>query len=129
MYKVLIVSDSHGLKEQLKQIKERHEAEYLLHCGDSELDMDEDAMTGFLKVRGNCDFDVRYPLEQTFAINETVFFIAHGHLHDVKMDLTKISYRGEELGANIVCFGHTHVAGVQKDGGPSINQSRQHPSS
>lgn len=116
MHKVLIVSDSHGLTEQLNVIKERHQVDYMLHCGDSELDMDDPAMADFLKVRGNCDFDVRYPLEQTFSADGIVFFMAHGHLLDVKMDLTKISYRGEELKANVICFGHTHVAGVQKMG-------------
>ncbi|MDY0405426.1 metallophosphoesterase [Virgibacillus sp. 179-BFC.A HS] len=116
MHKVLVLSDSHGLKDQLLQIKNRHQVEQMIHCGDSELDMDDEAMAGFLKVRGNCDDDVRYPLEEIFTIADITFFVAHGHLLDVKSNLTRLSYRAEEEGASIVCFGHTHIAGAEKIG-------------
>src|SRR5699024_5239492 len=80
-------------------IKERHEIKNLIHCGDSELDMDASEMEGFLKVAGNCDFDARYPEEQVVDIGELKFLIVHGHLHGVKSGLTTLSYRAEELGA------------------------------
>lgn len=37
---VLIISDSHGLEEELQTIAKRHEAEVdlMIHCGDSELE-------------------------------------------------------------------------------------------
>jgi|SRR5690625_250061 len=112
--KVLIMSDSHGLENEITMIKERHEIKNLIHCGDSELDMDASEMEGFLKVAGNCDFDARYPEEQVVDIGELKFLIVHGHLHGVKSGLTTLSYRAEELGAQVACYGHTHIADVSK---------------
>src|SRR5699024_3060563 len=112
MHEVLVVSDSHGLTKELTEIKERHSPEYMIHCGDSELGIEALALDGFVKVAGNCDRDSRLPIEQTLTIDGLTLYIVHGHLHYVKKDLTRLSYRAEEVGAHIVVFGHTHVAGV-----------------
>lgn len=114
MNKVLIMSDSHGLEDEINMIKNRHQVKVKIHCGDSELDMDAPAMEGLLKVAGNCDFDARYPEEQTVNIGGLTFLIVHGHLHGVKGDLTALSYRCEELGAQVACYGHTHIADARQ---------------
>ncbi|WP_010651072.1 YfcE family phosphodiesterase, partial [Oceanobacillus massiliensis] len=103
MTKVLILSDSHGLTDELNAIKERHQVKSMIHCGDSELDMDAAELEGFYKVAGNCDFDVRYPDEQTLEIGGLIFYVTHGHLHNVKMDLMGLSYRAKELNADVIC--------------------------
>src|SRR5699024_2601698 len=108
------MSDSHGLENEIIMIKERHETKNLIHCGDSELDMDASVMEDFLKVAGNCDFDARYPEEQVVDIGELKSLIVHGHLHGVKSGLTALSYRAEALGAQVACYGHTHVADVSR---------------
>lgn len=117
MATVLIVSDSHGLTDELMEIKARHQTDYQIHCGDSELDIDADPLEGFYKVGGNCDFDRRYPNEQILEIDGLTFLVVHGHRHRVKFGLTDLSLRAREVGADIVCFGHTHVAGAVKEGG------------
>lgn len=114
MHKVLILSDSHGLVNEITVIKERHQIKNKIHCGDSELDLDAPEMEGLLKVAGNCDFDARYPEEQTVDIGGLKFLIVHGHLHGVKGNLTALSYRAEELGAQVACYGHTHVADARQ---------------
>ncbi|CDO01710.1 metallophosphatase [Oceanobacillus picturae] len=114
MTKVLIISDSHGLTDELLQIKKEHNLEYMIHCGDSELDLDSEEMEGFFKVAGNCDMDTRYPEEQTMEIDKIKILAVHGHLHNVKQNLLTAGYRAEELGAQVICFGHTHVAGAQQ---------------
>ncbi|GAB4073263.1 metallophosphoesterase [Barrientosiimonas marina] len=116
MTSVLIVSDSHGSTEELKTIVQRHRPDYQIHCGDSELEMDDPALKGFIKVGGNCDIDARYPEEQVSTIEDITFFIAHGHLHEVKTNPIAIAYRAEEEHAQVVCFGHTHMAGAEKIG-------------
>ncbi|MFD2628758.1 metallophosphoesterase [Oceanobacillus kapialis] len=122
MTQVLITSDSHGLTDELLQIKQKHKLEFMIHCGDSELDMDSQEMDGFYKVAGNCDIDTRYPEEQTLDIEGVKILAVHGHLHNVKQNLMTVGYRAEELGAKIICFGHTHVAGAQQvDGQLFIN--------
>lgn len=116
MIKILIVSDSHGLTKELSAIRARHlnEVELMIHCGDSQLMMDEPPMAGFLAVRGNCDFDTRYPLERIQEISGRKVYITHGHKYSVKTSLMSITYRARELNANIVCFGHSHVLGAAK---------------
>ena len=110
MPSVLILSDSHGLTRELKDIKERHQLQYMIHCGDSELDYRAHEMDDLVKIAGNCDFDPHYPDEETIKINGITFFITHGHLYNVKTNLMKLAYRSVELNAQVVCFGHTHIA-------------------
>ncbi|WP_404453361.1 metallophosphoesterase [Virgibacillus necropolis] len=116
MTKVLFVSDSHGLTNELTQIKNQVNVDHMIHCGDSELELDAEQLDGFVKVRGNCDYDNRLPNEQTIEIGDLNFFVTHGHLHRVKSELTTLSYRAEELNARVIGFGHTHVAGAEKVG-------------
>ncbi|WP_102345357.1 metallophosphoesterase family protein [Bacillus sp. Marseille-P3661] len=113
--KVLIVSDSHGLNKELDIIINRHsnEVDAMIHCGDSERDADSQEMLNFITVRGNCDFDENYPLEQVKEIKNVSFYITHGHLYNVKLSLLNLKYRAEEVGASVVCFGHSHIAGAE----------------
>lgn len=133
MTKVLILSDSHGLTDELAAIKEKFDLKYSIHCGDSELGMDAPEMEDFYKVAGNCDFDARYPEDHKIEIGGLTFYITHGHLHNVKSNLNRLSYHAEEAGANVICFGHTHVAGAEKIGDQlfinpgSILQPRNRP--
>lgn len=111
--KVLIISDSHGLEKELFEVFDRHkhEVDAIIHCGDSELP--KKAFLEYKKlliVGGNCDYDRTYDLEIYDELNHIKIFITHGHLHNVKFSTTKLSYRAEELGANLVCFGHSHLA-------------------
>jgi len=115
MTSVLIVSDSHGLTDKLSEIKTRHPADYYVHCGDSELDMDAGPLEEFYKVAGNCDHDSRLPNEEVLELDGITFLIVHGHLHRVKQGLHTLSLLAQEKEADIVCFGHTHVAGTAQD--------------
>lgn len=114
MPKVLILSDSHGLTEEITKIKKRHQLKYMIHCGDSELDMDAQVLRDVYKVGGNCDVDPEYPNELVFPMEGVRFMVVHGHLHQVKTGLLPLSYRAKEENANVVCFGHTHIAGAEK---------------
>jgi uncharacterized protein len=118
MSKVLVVSDSHGLMSELEELRERHlnEVDLMIHCGDSELMPDEKEMNGYLTVKGNCDFG-GYALETTTEIAGRKFFITHGHKYSVKSSLMNLSYKAAEAGADIVCFGHSHVLGAEVIGG------------
>ncbi|MCM3739930.1 metallophosphoesterase [Oceanobacillus luteolus] len=116
MTKVLILSDSHGLTDELSEIKARHQVDYRIHCGDSELDIDAGSLEGFYKVAGNCDFDNRYPGEQVLELGGLKFLVVHGHLHKVNHGLMTLSLRAKEVNADVICFGHTHQAGVVSEG-------------
>ncbi|WP_458412296.1 metallophosphoesterase family protein [Schinkia sp. CFF1] len=113
--KVLIVSDSHGLTKELIALKNRYrdEVDAMIHCGDSELSSNANEMADFLAVRGNCDVDRNFLNDRLIPFGGVPFYITHGHLYNVKMSLLNLRYRAEEVGAKIICFGHSHVAGAE----------------
>ncbi|HAX73269.1 MAG TPA: YfcE family phosphodiesterase [Firmicutes bacterium] len=109
--KIVVVSDSHFNDTVLTQIRERHlhEAKLFLHCGDSQLMSNHKSLEGYQVIRGNCDMDITLPNELVYDIdNKYKLFMTHGHLYDVKFSVHRLSYRAEEVGANIVCYGHSH---------------------
>jgi hypothetical protein len=115
MSKVLIVSDSHGLTKELEVLRERHinEVDMMIHCGDSQLTTDDKAISGYLTVMGNCDFGGGYPLETISEVSGRKFFITHGHRYSVKTTLMNLKNRAQEVNADIVCFGHSHILSAE----------------
>ena len=114
---LIIVSDSHGLTEELTIIKERHtNVKTFIHCGDSELEATSPYLSGYKTVRGNCDYDSRLPLEIVLEEEQERIFITHGHLNRVKSSLMGLRYKAAEMNATICCFGHSHLLGVEKIG-------------
>ncbi|APH04185.1 metallophosphoesterase [Bacillus weihaiensis] len=113
--KALVVSDSHGLTKELDMIVKRHmtEVDFMLHCGDSELESTSSELSPFLGVKGNCDFGSDLPNDVISDLGELSFLMAHGHLYDVKSTLMRLNYRAAELGVNLVFFGHSHIAGAE----------------
>lgn len=117
MTKVLVVSDSHGLTSELLELKKRHsEVEVFLHCGDSELDQGHDAIISYTTVRGNCDYEEGFQHDELVVVGGVAFLVTHGHLYGVKSSLMKLHFKAQELGADIVCFGHSHILGVEQIG-------------
>lgn len=115
MTKILIVSDSHRWTGELDAIKKKHqeEVDLMIHCGDSELSADQPEISGFVVVRGNCDYGQEFPEEAEVDILGHKIFVTHGHLFAVKSTLMNLYYRAEELKADIVCFGHSHQLGME----------------
>lgn len=115
MSKILVVSDSHGVTKELGELKKRHqhEVDLMIHCGDSQLMADDRNMDGFVAVRGNCDSDIRYPMDRLEVVAGKKVYVTHGHKYSVKISLMSLNYRAIELEADIVCFGHSHVLGAE----------------
>lgn len=114
--KIIVVSDSHTDVKSLKLIRERHlkEADLFIHCGDSQLMSDDKEIQGYLTVRGNCDFDKHYPLDRVEKLNDQdTLFMTHGHYYDVKYSMQRLYYKALEVGASIVCYGHSHCIGAE----------------
>lgn len=112
--RLLIMSDTHGDAEVIKTVREYYpQVDAVVHCGDSELPYDHIYLQGVERVRGNCDRDARFPDEKLFELGETTVFVTHGHLFNVKSTLLSLTYRAKELGANVCCFGHSHLLGAE----------------
>ena len=117
--RVIVVSDTHGRADMLlSAVRNTPGADMLLHLGDGQRDCA--ALDGVFEgavrtVRGNCDFTCD-ACEQTLTPGGVVVYMTHGHLYDAKLTLNKLWYKGRECGADIVCFGHTHVPMLEKQG-------------
>lgn len=64
---------------------------------------------GWTGVTGNCDFGSKGRQEQLVTYAGQSFYLIHGHQYGAKRSLVSLFYRGLEVGANVVLFGHTHV--------------------
>lgn len=117
MKNILIISDSHGLTREMDQIKKRHEPDVIFHCGDSELESNHSSIQGMHIVKGNCDFGADMPEEKEVTVQGIRFLLTHGHLYQVGRDLTTLSYLASQRNAQVVCYGHTHMAGAVLENG------------
>lgn len=113
--KIAFLGDTHknkyAINLALKKINEL-KADMVIHLGDCVDDI-ETIKEGFdgevLGVVGNCDCTSRFPNNQIININNKKIFFTHGHLYGVKNSLSSILYKGEEVGADIILYGHTHI--------------------
>jgi len=116
-----VVSDTHRRKSQIgKVLKKIKNADVLIHLGDNAEDVDEMGLyfsNPIYSVRGNCDFSLRAPSERIETIGGKRILITHGHKYSVKYNLMNLKYRALEVGADIVLYGHTHIANIECNNG------------
>lgn len=113
--KILVVSDTHGdVNSLLRAVKAQPDAEVIVHCGDGDeqvqllKDTYKDKM--IVGVRGNCDWNSFLPSKETLNILGKKIFITHGHLYNAKFGLYNLMCAAREEGADILLYGHTHIA-------------------
>ena len=71
-------------------------------------------------VRGNCDTSKKYPKEMIIDVLGVKILITHGDLYNVKYEYNTIFYKGKEVGADIITFGHSHKALIDEYNGITI---------
>ena len=115
---IAVISDTHRVKKYIDLAKNViKDADILIHLGDNIEDVEllKDGFDGEVyAVAGNCDFSARYPKEGMLEVNGRKIFYTHGDLQGVKSTINNIYYRGRELGADVVLFGHTHEHGIER---------------
>lgn len=116
--RIAVISDTHRCGKYINLAKKLIEdADILIHLGDNIEDV-ELLSNGFdgevYAVAGNCDYSSKYPKESIIEVNGVKIFYTHGDLYGVKSTITNIYYRGREIGADVVLFGHTHQHGIEK---------------
>lgn len=120
--KILVISDTHGKTDVAARLIKQLDPDYTFHLGDISDDIlfleetfPKKVITG---IKGNNDpFDKTYPFERTATIGGKKFFMCHGHKYNVKSSYLPLLYKGKEVGADIVLFGHTHSAMVSTEDG------------
>ena len=121
---IAIISDSHGNRNSISKIKSKiSDAEILIFLGDGENDLNEitkEFHGEVYAVRRNCDFNGKYPEERVIEIKGKKIFMCHGHKYGVKYGYNSIYYRGKEIGADIVLFGHSHLPIIEEYDGLTL---------
>lgn len=115
--KILVLSDSHASRHYMRRCVENVQPDAVVHLGDYYNDgqdlAEEYPAIPFYAVPGNCDRSRGYipdPETKLQSIGGVRFMLTHGHLHNVKMTLTRLLADARAMGVHAVLFGHTHEA-------------------
>ncbi|MCR4903239.1 MAG: metallophosphoesterase [Butyrivibrio sp.] len=121
MYKVLIVSDTHGRNNNFYlTLQQEKDIDLIVHCGDVEAT--EDVLQSIAEcpikfVSGNNDFFSNLPRDLEFELGKYKVWVTHGHQYLVSMGYQNIKEEAIDRGADIVMFGHSHKPlAIEEDG-------------
>lgn len=113
-----VVSDTHCINKYIQLAADKiKNVDILIHLGDNSSDIEQfkKIFNGEIYVvDGNCDYRGEYPKELIIDVNSKKIFLTHGDLYGVKSGLNNIFYKGKELGADIVLYGHSHIEVIER---------------
>jgi uncharacterized protein len=112
---ILIISDSHGYTSMFTKVLQRHpKIEFVIHLGDDSNDTSRITQirpnATIEAVHGNCDKQKRFPTEKLLELMDKRIFITHGHNYGVKSGLASLAIKGVKEKADIILYGHSHIA-------------------
>lgn len=112
--RILILSDTHGDTGAIELALSDADAALALHLGDCAGDMAfvmrSHPDLPFHAVCGNCDFTSATPVELTLEIGGKRLYLLHGHTKNVQNGDGALLAAAKKRGADIVLYGHTHIA-------------------
>ncbi len=110
--KILIVSDTHGRLDNLKEAIEKvQDFDHLIHCGDvegQEETVEDLAGVPCTIVRGNNDWDTDLPNNRVVDFGPYRLFVTHGHRYGVSYGTEELKEEAKARGCNVAVFGHIH---------------------
>ncbi len=113
--RILVISDSHGRTSKIEQaIENEKEAKHIFFLGDCVKDIEDYPFIypdrTFHIVSGNCDYSsVLKSADKVTLAGKNIFF-THGHHLSVKSGTERLKQFAKVEKADIVLYGHTHVA-------------------
>ena len=121
--RVIVFSDSHGNYDVLEKIMERHkdDGDVFIHLGDGEREFELLTYVyndkKLLFVSGNCDWGTDKPDYDIIKLDGKTIFFTHGARFGVKGDLNMAKFFARKNEADILLYGHTHIAETSYDDG------------
>jgi len=118
---LLILSDSHGRPDRIREAITRTRPDGILFAGDGLRDLASAPVEDhpLWAVRGNCDWmlapvivggSVLEPAnEELLTVEGVRILLMHGHTYGVKGSLGVAIARAVQQNADILVFGHTHI--------------------
>lgn len=120
MTKILIISDTHGDKNNIINLIELEKPNYVIHAGDFCVSVTFISKYVDYFVGGNNDVDGEKI--KLFDIEEIKFFLTHGHQYFFIGRNKGIINDAKLYGARVAITGHTHIEEIiEKDGILLIN--------
>lgn len=118
--KIGVIGDTHKNTVAIdRAMKALEDCQLILHTGDNFIDskyIHEKFEKDIIGVVGNCDFEV-VEEEISIELGGRNVFLTHGHRYNVKFGIQRLKEKAKQIGAHIVCFGHSHRALIEEDGG------------
>lgn len=113
--RILVISDSHGRTSKIEQAIEKEiDAKHIFFLGDCVKDIEDYPFIypdrTFHIVSGNCDYSSVFKTADTVTIAGKKIFFTHGHHLSVKSGLERLKQFAKVEKADIVLYGHTHIA-------------------
>ena len=116
------MSDSHSGMSFMRRCVETVKPDVMIHLGDyfddGETMAEENPHIRIHQVPGNCYRYrlIRYePEVRCYAIGGVKFYMTHGHLHNVKVNRYQLLLEARKMDAQVVLYGHTHVADCYRE--------------
>jgi len=111
--KILVISDSHGFKDNIIQAISKESPDMILHIGDNKKDCDIITATypeiPLRCVKGNCDRFTPGVEIDNFVLEDKRIMMTHGHLYGVKTGTEYLIKNALEKDVDILLYGHTHI--------------------
>lgn len=122
--KILVLSDSHSGMRLMRESIRKIRPDCIIHLGDyyedGEIIAEENPNIRIYQVPGNCD-RYRCPIGAReiliMNIGGLKFYMTHGHRHNVKMTDVRLLADALEAEADVVLYGHTHMADLRWESG------------
>lgn len=122
--KILVLSDSHSGLRFMRECIKKIRPDQVIHLGDyyddGETMAEENPHLIFHQVPGNCD-RYRCPAWRreilVMPIGGVRMYMTHGHRHNVKMTDIRLIADALEAEADVVLYGHTHIADCRQEEG------------
>ena len=115
--KILVVSDTHGRAENLRDVIEIERPDRIFHLGDGQgvedkIWMMTEAPTEC--VCGNCDWGANLPSDAVVEVGNHKFLLTHGHYYGVDFGYERIAEAARAKGCDVALYGHTHVPTIDR---------------
>lgn len=113
--RIIVISDTHGRSSLIEKIIEAQpEAKHVFFLGDVVRDIEDLPYIypthTFHIVSGNCDYASLLRSDDAVNLGGKRILFTHGHAYSVKSGISRLMLWAKREKADIVLFGHTHVA-------------------
>ncbi len=119
--KIVIFSDSHGNRTNMRETLKTEKPRMVFYLGDGLRDiervMEEFPDIALHCVAGNCDLRSHVPTEELVIVQNIPMLLAHGHTHNVKYGYESYLIYGMKRGMQVLLAGHTHTPCIWEDRG------------